>query len=165
MGQPAQLLARPGVYPDGNRSIWLLGMFVTFRALGEETGGEYSVYEQTVPPGFGPPLHIHHRETEAFLVRQGTFEFQKGKETVRTGQGSFIFVPQGVVHRFTNVGDEPARFLAITTPGGLHEKLLGEIGEPALAEGLPPASIASPDIQRIVSIAKKYETEVLPEQP
>ena len=39
--------APPGVYPDGNRSIWLLGMLATFRALGEETGGAYSVYEQS----------------------------------------------------------------------------------------------------------------------
>jgi hypothetical protein len=42
-----------GVYPDGGRSIWLLGMLITFKAVGEETGGEYSVFEQTVPPRAG----------------------------------------------------------------------------------------------------------------
>lgn len=152
----------PGVYPDGNRSIWLLGMFVTFHALGEETGQAYSMYEQTVPVGLGPPPHIHHAETEAFLVREGTFEFIRGEEVIRAEQGAFVFVPQGVVHAFKNVGSDLARFLAITTPGGLHEKLLGEIGEPAPSASLPPPLDAPPDAVRIMEIARKYHTEVLP---
>ena len=151
-----------GIYPDGSRSIWLLGMLITFRAVAEETGGEYSLYEQTVPPQLGPPPHIHRQETEAFYVMEGEFEFLKGDETVRVGAGSFVHVPRGVPHAFRNVGDSPARFLAIVTPGGLHEKLLGEIGEPAPRESLPPLPEGPPDVERIVRIAEKYATEVLP---
>lgn len=158
-GAPAQTL--PGVYPDGNRSIWLLGMLVQFRAVGEETGGAYSVYEQIVPPGLGPPPHIHHRETEAFLVREGTFEFLRGDERVRAERGDFVFVPQGVVHAFRNVGPSPARFIAITTPGGLHERLLGDLGEPAPAAALPALPTAPPDAERVRRIAANYDTEVL----
>src|SRR3712207_7746684 len=40
-----------GVYPDGGRSIWLLGMLVTFKAVSQQTGGEYSLYELTVQIG------------------------------------------------------------------------------------------------------------------
>jgi mannose-6-phosphate isomerase-like protein (cupin superfamily) len=58
-----------GVYPDGGRSIWLMGtLLTTFKAVSEETGGEYSLYETTAPPQLGAPPHIHHRETEAFYV-------------------------------------------------------------------------------------------------
>lgn len=153
--------ARVGVYPDGNRSIWLLGMLVTFRAVGEETGGAYSVYEQIVPPGLGAPPHMHHLETEAFLIRDGTFEFIRGDEVLRAASGAFVFVPEGIVHAFTNVGTTPARFLAITTPGGLHEKLLGALGEPAPTDILPPRPDAPPDVERIIQIARKYGTEVL----
>ena len=151
-----------GVYPDGGRSIWLLGMLVTFRAVAEETGGEYSLYEETVPPQLGPPPHIHHKESEAFYVMEGEFEFLKGNQTIRRGVGSFVHVPPGVLHAFRNVGDTPARFLAIVTPGGLHEKLLGEIGEPAERESLPPLPEGPPDVERIVRIAQKYATEVPP---
>ena len=63
-----------GVYPEGGRSIWLLGMLITFKAVSEETGGEYSVFEQTVPPQAGVPPHIHHQESEAFYVLEGEFE-------------------------------------------------------------------------------------------
>jgi mannose-6-phosphate isomerase-like protein (cupin superfamily) len=151
-----------GVYPDGGRSIWFLGMLITFKALGEETGGEYSLYEQTVPPQLGVPPHIHHSETEAFYVLEGEFEFLRGDRAVKAGVGQFVYVPTGVTHGFTNVGTMPARFLAIATPGGLHEKLLSGLGEPAQAETLPPPPEGPPDVERIREIARMYDTEMLP---
>ena len=66
-----------GVYPDGGRSIWLLGMLVTFKAVSEETGGEYSLYELTVPPQLGALPHIHHAETEAFYCWRARPSFSK----------------------------------------------------------------------------------------
>ena len=155
-----------GVYPDGGRSIWLMGMLLTtFKAVSEETGGEYSLYETTAPPQLGAPPHIHHRETEAFYVLEGEFEFLKGERTVRAGVGEFVRVPRGVVHGFTNVGDEPARLLGIVTPGGLHEKMLAEIGEKAKAETLPPPPEGSPDMTEMetaMETALSYGTELLP---
>ncbi len=151
-----------GVYPDGGRSIWLLGMLATFKAVGEETDGEYSLYELTVPPQLGALPHIHHAETEAFYVLEGEVEFLKGEDTVRAGVGEFVFIPRGVVHGFKNVGQEPARCLGIVTPGGLHEKLLSSLGEPAKAETLPPPPEGPPDVERIVQIVREYGTEMLP---
>ena len=151
-----------GVYPDGGRSIWFLGMLITFKAVSEETGGEYSLYEQTVPLRVGVPPHIHHRETEAFYVLEGEFEFLKGDRAVRAGVGECVHVPRGFVHGLTNMGTMPARFLAIATPGGLHEKLLSGLGEPARADTLPPPPEGLPDVERIMEIARKYETEMLP---
>jgi AcrR family transcriptional regulator len=46
--------------------------------------------------------------------------------------------------------------------GGLHEKLLGEIGEPARSETLPPPPQGPPDVEHIVRVAQKYGTEVPP---
>ena len=151
-----------GVYPDGGRSIWLLGMLITFKAVSEETGGEYSLYELTVPPQLGAPPHIHYRETESYYVLDGEVEFSKGEHTVRASVGQFVHVPRGVVHAFLNAGQESARFLGIVTPGGLHEKLLSSLGEPAKTETLPPPPEGPPDVESIVQIARKYDTEILP---
>jgi mannose-6-phosphate isomerase-like protein (cupin superfamily)/predicted enzyme related to lactoylglutathione lyase len=151
-----------GIYSDGGRSIWLMGMLITFKAVSEETGGEYSLYELTVPPQLGAPPHIHHRETEAYYVLDGEVEFLRGEHTVRARVGEFVFVPRGVVHGFTNVGQEPARFMGIVTPGGLHEKLLSGLGEPAKTGTLPPPPEGPPDVERLVQIASKYDTEILP---
>jgi mannose-6-phosphate isomerase-like protein (cupin superfamily)/predicted enzyme related to lactoylglutathione lyase len=151
-----------GIYSDGGRSIWLMGMLITFKAVSEETGGEYSLYELTVPPQLGALPHIHHRETEAYYVLDGEVEFLRGEHTVRARVGEFVFVPRGVVHGFTNVGQEPARFMGIVTPGGLHEKLLSGLGEPAKTETLPPPPEGPPDVERLVQLASKYDTEILP---
>jgi mannose-6-phosphate isomerase-like protein (cupin superfamily) len=150
-----------GVYPGGGRSIWLLGMLITFKAVSEETGGEYSLYELTVPPQLGAPPHIHHRETEAYYVLDGEVEFLKGERTVRAGVGQFVHVPRGVVHAFANAGREPARFLGIVTPGGLHEKLLSSLGEPAKTETLPVPSEGPPDAERFAAIMREHDSEVL----
>ena len=139
-----------------------MGMLATFKAVSGETGGDYSLYELTVPPQLGTLPHIHHRETEAFYVLDGEVEFFKGEHTVRAGVGEFVYVPRGVVHGFTNVGQEPARLLGSVTPGGLHEKLLMGLGEQAKAETLPPPPEGPPDGERIAQIGRKYDTEVLP---
>ena len=151
-----------GVYPDGGRSIWLLGMLATFKAVSEETDGEYSLYELTVPPQLGALPHIHHAETEAFYVLDGQVEFLKGERTVRAGVGGFVFIPRGVVHGFKNVGQKPARCLGIVTPGGLAEKLLTGLGEPAKADTLPPPPKGPPDVGRIAEIVCRYDTEMVP---
>jgi quercetin dioxygenase-like cupin family protein len=151
-----------GVYPNGGRSIWLLGMLIRFNAVSEETGGEYSLFEATVPPRLGAPPHIHHREAEAFYVLEGEFEFVKGEGAVRANAGDFLHVPRGVAHGFTNVGQGPARFLAILTPGGIHEQLLAALGEPAQAETLPPPPAGPPDARRFAEIARRYDMEFLP---
>jgi len=38
----------------------------TFLVTGEQTGGAYFVMEALVPPGGGPPPHIHRNEDETF---------------------------------------------------------------------------------------------------
>ena len=151
-----------GVYPDGGRSIWLLGMLITFKAVSEETGGEYSVFEQTVPPRAGVPPHIHHQESGAFYVLEGECDLLTGGQAMRAGAGEFVLVPKGVVHSFTNPGTMPARFLAIVTPGGLHEKYLSESGQPAETETLPAPPEGPPDVERLRQIARRYHTEMLP---
>ena len=113
-------------------------------------------------PHLGAPPHIHHQETEAFYVLEGTFEFVRDEGTVRAGAGDYVHIPRGVVHGFTNVGVAPARLLGIVTPGGLHEHLIAGLGEPAQAATLPPPPAGPPDMSRLVAIASAYHTELLP---
>lgn len=50
------------------------------------------------------------------------------------------------------MGQKPARCLGIVTPGGLAEKLLMDLGEPAKAETLPPPLEGPSDVERIAQI-------------
>jgi hypothetical protein len=36
--------------------------------MGEDTEGRYAQWEAIVPPGGGPPPHVHSREEEGFYI-------------------------------------------------------------------------------------------------
>jgi quercetin dioxygenase-like cupin family protein len=95
------------------------GDLYTFLVTGEETGGAYFVMEAFVPPGGGPPAHIHWREDETFYVLEGNCTFRLGDDLVTAGPGDFVHVPRGIVHCFHNGGTETARLIITFTPAGI----------------------------------------------
>lgn len=83
--------------------------------------GRIGAAEFTFPAGFGPPLHVHHAEDEVLQVLEGTLRII-GDGVERTlGVGGFAYLPRGVPHTFRVEGDQPARALAVFTPGGVEE--------------------------------------------
>ena len=46
---------------------------------GEQSGGAYFAMEAFVPPGGGPPPHIHTLEEETFYVLDGRCGFRVGE--------------------------------------------------------------------------------------
>ena len=87
--------------PTEGRPIDLgAGFAVMVKADERQTGGVVSMLETREPAGFGPPLHVHHDCAEAFYVLEGEYVmYLDGREAVCPA-GSFVFVPQGVVHGF-----------------------------------------------------------------
>ena len=47
-----------------------------FLATGEDTNGNYAIWEAIVPPGHGPPSHVHSREEEGFYILEGEITFR-----------------------------------------------------------------------------------------
>ena len=75
---------------------------------GAETDGSIAVFEEVVPPGWGPPRHTHREQIEIFHIIEGTIKFDVAGETFEREAGAAAVVPAGVVHAFRNVGVEPA---------------------------------------------------------
>ena len=151
-----------GIFPDGGRSAWLMGMLLTFKAIGQDTGDAYSLYLATIPPHTGAPPHLHRRETEAFYLLEGELEFTVGERAIRATSGDFLHVDKGVLHAYTNQGPAIARYVGIVTPGGLHEQLFAAIGEEATSDTLPPPPAGPPDIAKLIELASRYHTESVP---
>ncbi len=93
-----------------------VGGALTFKALGHQTRGMLTVLESTPAPGEGPPLHLHVNEDEVVYVLEGTLRLRLGDETELAAAGTFAYIPRGLPHTWQNVGEAPARFLAIFTP-------------------------------------------------
>jgi quercetin dioxygenase-like cupin family protein len=84
----------------------------------EESGGEVSVIDSTVPAGFpGPPLHMHDFD-EAFYVVEGELTFQVEDALVTKGAGELAFAPRNFPHTFANRSGAPARHVLVCTPAG-----------------------------------------------
>ena len=146
---------------EGTRSLWVLGELVTYKITSYQTGGAYSLFEVvTQPEADGPPLHVQHREDEAFYVLKGEYKFLVEDRTVDAGAGSLIYVPKGHLHAHINVGEGTARMLVSQTPGGLHERFFEEIGEETKDGSTPPGSEDPPDMESIAKIAAQYGIEM-----
>jgi mannose-6-phosphate isomerase-like protein (cupin superfamily) len=125
---------------------------VTIKATGEQTGGSFYLGEAVLQPGFpGPPPHRHRRLHDMFYVLEGSLTVRVEDRTVELEPGSFVCVPPGVVHTFSNPGDAPVRLLNFNTPAGW-ENYMRELGT-ALAG-------AAPTQEEIGAIAARYDFEV-----
>lgn len=114
--------------PAEGRRIGVVGDIYRFLATGEETGGRYATFEAMVPPGSGPPPHVHSREEESFLVLEGQMTFQLGEERFVASEGTFLNMPIGSLHCFKNESDKTARLLITIAPAGLELSFPSEGG-------------------------------------
>lgn len=109
------------VDPGAGERTEFLGHTFTFKAGASDTGGAFSVIEIVQRRGGEPPLHVHHREDEAFYLLEGAMTFHVGDQRLAATAGSFVFLPRDVPHTFTVEGDGEARVLQLSSPPGLED--------------------------------------------
>lgn len=144
---------------DEGRTMGVVGDVYRFLATGQDTSGTYALWEAIVPPGGGPPPHIHSREEEGFYVLEGELSVTvEGKHFV-VRAGMFANMPVGSLHSFRNESDRPARMLILVAPAGL-EAMFFEVGR-TLAVG---ATTAPPptkeEIAKMLAVAPRYGVEI-----
>lgn len=141
------------------RTVAVVGDVYRFLATGEDTNGTYALWEAVVPPGGGPPPHVHSREEEGFYVLEGEITFTVNGGRVVATAGTFANMPVGTPHSFKNESDKPAKMLISVAPAGL-EKMFFEVGVP-LAEGATTAAPPTTDeIDKLLAVAPKYGIEI-----
>jgi len=141
------------------RTVAVVGDVYRFLATGEDTNGKYALWEALVPPGGGPPPHVHSREEEGFYVLEGEITFQVGDQRLVASAGMFANVSVGTPHSFKNESSRPAKMLISVAPAGL-EQMFFEFGVP-VPEGsttaLPPTK---EEIEKLLAIAPRYGIEI-----
>jgi quercetin dioxygenase-like cupin family protein len=138
---------------------WWVGMLAEIKARAASTGGALTVVEVTCRPRYQAPLHVHHREDEAFWVLDGRVTLHIGDTSIEAGLGDYAFGPRDVPHRF-DVGDQGCRMLFILTPAGMEDLILAT-SEPATSRTLPPPANEPPDFDRLGAIVARYGCELL----
>jgi mannose-6-phosphate isomerase-like protein (cupin superfamily) len=137
--------------PGDGRSIDLGAFGMTVKASGDETDGVFSLLEAEEPPGFGPPVHIHHDAAEAFYVLEGEYVMFLDDREVSCPSGSFIFIPAGVRHSF-RVGAVASRKLNFYFPAvmvGYFDELSDAVRDNEVDESL------------LADIARRHSMEIV----
>ena len=71
----------------------------------------------TTEPGVTSGWH-HHGEADTIVyVLSGTVVIEFGYDTVKAGEGEFLVIPSGLVHRESTPSDGPSKSVVIRTGG------------------------------------------------
>lgn len=144
--------------PGEGESVWSLGGRFTVKLEGALSEGRLALIEALAFRTTEPPLHIHHREDEAWYILDGGMTFHVGEVSHTATPGSFVYAPMGLPHTFT-VDVEPTRVLVLASPGGFEHFAL-EFGIPARDDVLPD-DLAVPAPEVLGPVAERYGIEVV----
>lgn len=142
------------LHPNAGPTLTLMGVELCFKAVSADTAGAWALLEYNAPPHFkGPALHWHKVTHEAFYVLSGAVTFSLGERVFRGEAGSFVHIPAGVLHTFSNPDHAPARFLTFVLPGGF-EEYFKELAALAQSEPTWPPQ----DMSKVLALYEKYDT-------
>jgi quercetin dioxygenase-like cupin family protein len=93
----------------------VLGMPLRMLCEARETGGSWSLFEEEVPLGMGPPPHRHDWD-EAYYILDGEIDFVIDGDMVKSKAGDFNYLPRKTVHGFKGASEAPSRVLIFAAP-------------------------------------------------
>lgn len=127
---------------------------ITLLASAADTNGLLGAVEVAGPGGAAPPLHVHHREDEAFYVLEGEYTVFVGDESIAGVPGTWVWGPRDVPHGY-RVHSPRGLHLSLTMPGGF-EAFFEEIADIATPSTDPPSAMG-----RLAAVAARYGVEFL----
>ncbi|MFZ0090626.1 MAG: quercetin 2,3-dioxygenase [Solirubrobacteraceae bacterium] len=126
-------------------AYWSIGILWNVLISGDESFGHFTLMDQTMPEGAGPPSHMHERMHEGFYVLEGEITYTIGldDQNIVAGPGAAIWIPPATAHAF-KVTSEQARALNFYTPGGFDDQF-SYLATPATEKTLPPQDLPRVD--------------------
>ncbi len=109
-------------------SFDVFGTRMTLEISSAQTNGKSSTVRVVVPPGIGPPAHIHTREDELYVITRGHFRFWHGNQAVDAVPGTVLLLRRNEAHQWRNVGNTTGEQIMTIMPAGL-ERFFLEIGK------------------------------------
>ena len=128
------------------------GLTIRFLLEGSASGGALAMFEFDVDVAAKVPVaHSHDGYEETLYGRAGILTLTVEGRQIGIGAGDVLCIPRGAVHRFDNLHAEPAKMLAVVTPGILGPDYFREI-----AELLRAAAGGPPDVAAIGEIGRAH---------
>jgi quercetin dioxygenase-like cupin family protein len=126
-------------------AYWSIGVLWNVLISGDQSFGNFTLMDQTMPEGAGPPSHMHERMHEGFYVLEGEITYTIGPDDqqIVALRGTAIWIPPATPHAF-KVTSPQARALNFYTPGGFDDQFT-YLATPASEKTLPPQDLPAVD--------------------
>ena len=139
--------------PASQPVLRFLGSPERLLVAGQQSGGEFALFEATGERGHTSPRHRHRRATETFIVLDGEMLIEAGGERQVAAAGHVAVLPRDQVHTFMVVSPT-ARYLTLHTPAGF-DAFVRDMSDAAQAAG------ASPDRASLVALAAEHGIDIV----
>ncbi len=127
----------------------------TFKVTSEDTQGHFGLFEYVMAADAeGARPHLHKRLTEMFYVVEGEVELLLEQRRVMASPGTFMRVPQGTPHGFSNPGSRRSKLLILFCPADSREGYFEGLAE-LTRDGRQPT-------QELVELMRKFDQYLVP---
>lgn len=147
---------------DGKEFV-LAGIVMKRLLSGEQTAGQFCLFENESDGNTRTPIHVHARDDETVYIIEGELVAVIDGQPRRLTEGESTFLPRGIPHQLMNMSGKPCRYILIGTPA-LFDLFLEEGGrerQPGEAAGAPTPE----EIERLREAAPRFGITLLPGWP
>ncbi|MDQ8727192.1 cupin domain-containing protein [Bradyrhizobium sp. LHD-71] len=141
----------------------LVGVAMKRLVSGEQTEGQFCLFENRSGGQTKTPIHVHADDDETVYVIEGQLIAVVNGEARTLSPGESIFLKRGVPHQLMNPGNQPVRYILIGTPS-VFQRFLAEAGR-ELQQGEMVGPPTAADIERLKAVAPRFGITLLPDWP
>jgi quercetin dioxygenase-like cupin family protein len=133
----------------------LSGAKFNFIISTKQTNNAFCVAEYEGRPGCEPPRHVHSREDEIFVIKEGTVRFYIGDEIRDARPGDIVHLPVNIPHHF-KITSPVVKGLFIATPGN-YENFFLQASQPVTEDDTPQLSAPTPEqVFYMIMLSQEY---------
>jgi mannose-6-phosphate isomerase-like protein (cupin superfamily) len=141
----------------------LAGIVMKPLLIGEQTAGQFCLFENRSGGNTRTPIHVHAEDDEALYIIEGELTAVIDRQPRRLTAGETIFLPRGIPHQLVNVSGKPCKYVLIGTPA-LFDQFVKDGGhelQPDETVGAPTAE----EIERLREASPRFGITLLSDWP
>lgn len=147
----------------GRKEFVLAGVVMKRLLSGEQTAGQFCLFENRSGGNTRTPIHVHARDDETVYVIAGELTAMIAGQPRRLAAGESLFLPRGIPHQLMNMSGNCGKYILIGTPA-LFDRFVEEAGHE-----LRPDEVVGPptpeEIRRLREAAPRFGITLLSEWP
>ena len=146
-----------------SKEFALAGVVMKRLLSGQQTAGQFCLFENKSAGNTSTPIHVHARDDETVYIIEGELTAVINGQPRRLTAGESIFLPRGIPHQLMNISGNPCRYILIGTPA-LFDRFVEEAGH----ELRPDEAVGPPtpeEIERLRKASPRFGVTLLPDWP